>query len=1011
MTGAVTLLRGLWHRAGTSLVIFIVALCATAAVAIGPTYYAAARNSILQDALTAPGVITRGLQATSSGVLAGSADNLRGVVDDDLSRNLGQARLNRLFQPPIQALEGTDFFPKQLENVSLVWRSDVCRHLQLKAGSCPTNANEVLISASLAADNTWQVGQVVKGTNRTPLKITGIYRVPNTTLDYWFARGAVYFPAEIQTVLPTPPFDAMFTPRSTIEQMKGNRQGSTVVVRVLKVANVQPGDLDAVIRAAQQLSASPRLLSGQVAITTGIPATGEDVHSSWSALAVPVAVVTAELLVLTWLLLFLVVTDAVDARGTEIALAKLRGFGATRAMLFGLGEPAVLLVLALPVGAVVGWLLSVVLTHVLLRDGTPVPLPALGWAAAAVAVAGGAAAVIVGGRRTVVRPVVEQWRRTGRRANDRGWVFDAVVLTAAVAGLAQLFLSGTLSSASQSALALLVPGLLGLAVAVVASRLLPMICRALFGRTRTAGDLGMFLAVRHIARRPGGTRTTMILATAVALATFSMSAWIVGDSNRTRIAQIGVGAPTVFDVSLPLGVDLAKVVDRIDPSGRTATAVMSFNNGSNTLLGVEPQRFARIAHWSAGRVGDPGALLTDLEPPAPDPIVLDGDRVRLRFADVHLRPQPVAVVMDVAARGSSSPTPVEMGQLASGSSKTAVGELAGCPCIVNDIQITPPGGQEGAVDGHLTITGIEQHTAKGWQPLDGFAGSGHWRGLDNGQKVVKSTDSSVQWDFVSTGSTAATLGVVDRPSQMPAVVSDALDRPDTAIQVSGLDGQGLDVIAVDTAKGIPGAAANGVVVALRYAVRAATNDTSPATAQVWVRGDTDRIRRALAAAHVPVISASSSSAVAAELGRQGPGLASVLFLADAAAAAVLAALAAILSLSAAARRRRYEYAALAAAGASRRTLYSALAIEQVAVIGFGALAGIAAGLAASVIAGRSVPEFVHAPASSLLGYFPSPLTMGLVLGGGFVLLVGVAAVAAAVLLRSVSAEQLREAPL
>ena len=1011
MTGVVTLLRGLLHRAGTSLVIFIVALCATAAAAIGPTYYAAARDSILQDAFTGPGVVTRGFQTTSSGVLAGSADNLRSLVDDELGQNLSPADIRRLFLPPIQALEGTDFFPKQLENVSLVWRSDVCQHLTLRTGRCPTQPNEVLVSTSLAADNHWKVGQTVKGNDPAPLKITGIYRIPNTTLDYWYARGATYFPAEIATVLPTPPYDAMFTPRSTIEQMKGNPQGSTVVVRVLNVKNLKPGDLDGVVRATEHLSASPRLLTEQVTVTSGIAVTGEDVHASWSALAVPVVVVTAELLVLTWLLLFLVVTDAVDARGTEIALAKLRGYGAARAMLFGLGEPAVLLVLALPVGALVGWLLSALLTRVLLRDGTPVPLPALGWAAAAIAVAGGAAAVVVGGRRTVVRPVVEQWRRTGRRANDRGWVFDAIVLTAAVAGLAQLFLSGALSSAKQSALALLVPGLLGLAVAVVASRLLPMICRALFTRTRSKGDLGAFLAVRHIARRPGGTRTTMILGTAVALATFSMGAWLVGDSNRARIAQIGVGAPTVLDVSLPLGVDLAKVVDRIDPAGHTATAVMSFNNGTITLLGVEPQRFARIAHWSAGRVSHPGELLSDLEPSAPDPIVLNGDKVRLRFADVHITPEPAAVIMDVAAQGSSAPTPVEMGSLGSGRTGTVVGELAGCPCIVNDIQLSPPGGVAGVLDGHVTVTGLEEHTSNGWQPIAGFAGSGHWRALDNGQNVVQAAQGSVQWKFVSTASATPKLGVVDRPERMPAVVSAALDQSDTAIPVAGLDGQGLDVSAIDSAPGIPGAAANGVVVSLRYALRAATNDTDPATPQVWVRGDAERIRHALVAAHVPVISATSSSSVASELGRQGPGLASVLFLADAAAAAVLAALAAVLSLSAAARRRRYEYAALAAAGASRRTLYSALAIEQVVVIGFGALAGIAAGLTANALAGRSVPEFVHSPASALLGYFPSPLVMGLVLGGGFVVLVAVAAAAAAALLRSVTPEQLREAPL
>jgi hypothetical protein len=340
-----------------------------------------------------------------------------------------------------------------------------------------------------------------------------------------------------------------------------------------------------------------------------------------------------------------------------------------------------------------------------------------------------------------------------------------------------------------------------------------------------------------------------------------------------------------------------------------------------------------------------------------------------------------------------------------------VGELAGCPCILNDIQITPPGGRTGALDGHVTVTGIDDGVGTTWKPMTGFAGPGHWRGLDNGRRVVESTPNTVQWQFVSQPSTPATIGVVDRPEQMPAVISSALDRSDTAIPVSGLDGQGLDVTAIDSAPGIPGAAANGVVVSLRYAMRAATNDTAPATAQVWVRGDADRIRHALVAAGVPVISATSSAAVADKLGRQGPGLASVLFLADAAAAAVLAALAAILSLSAAARRRRYEYAALAAAGASRRTLYSALAIEQVAVIGFGALAGIGAGLLASELAGRSVPEFVHRPASSLLGYFPSPLLMGLVLGAGFLLLIAVAAMAAAVLLRSVTPEQLREAPL
>src|SRR4051812_45680567 len=788
-------------------------MCATAAAAIGPIYYAAARDSILQDALTTPSVVTRGFQATQSGGLRGTLDEFEQLVDGEVRPAIGGgAQEQRLLKPPIAAIEHQVFFRRLLETVGLVWRSDVCAHLRLVRGRCATTKNEVIISSSLAVENHWRPGQTVKAEDHPPLTVVGVYHVPNTRLDYWYARGSQYFPVEVQNNLPLPPYDAMFTPRSTIESLRGNPQGTLVAVQVLNVPHIAPGDVDKIDEMATRLQNSPSLLNAQVVVTTGIATTVEEVRSSWSALAVPVLVVTAELLVLTWLLLFLVVTDAVEARGTEIALAKLRGYGAARAMVFGLGEPAVLLLLALPVGALLGWALTAALTSVLLREGTPVPLPALGWAAAVIAVLGGAAAVVVAGRRTVVRPVVEQWRRTGRRANDRAWVFDAIVLTAAVAGLAELFGSGTLSSSSQSSLALLVPGLLGLAIAVVASRLLPAICQALFSRTRSKGDLGAFLAVRHIARRPGGTRTTMILATAVALATFSMAAWIVGDANRQRIAQIGVGAPTVLTVVPPLGVNLANVVDRIDPGGHTASAVETFDNGSVVLVGVQPKRFARVAHWSAGGVGHPADLLADLHPPAPDSIVLTGDRVRLRLRNAVLHPSEVAAIADVAATGSSAPTPVEMGILRSGPARPLVGELAACPCILKDIQLTPPGGGAGQVSGRLTIQGIDQHTSAGWSPVTGKGGSGQWADTVDQQVDVRATPGGVHWQFFAPAVAPATLRVVDRPDPLPAVVSRALVRPNTAIAASGLNAVQVAVSPTATVAGVPGAASNGVVV-------------------------------------------------------------------------------------------------------------------------------------------------------------------------------------------------------
>jgi hypothetical protein len=216
-----------------------------------------------------------------------------------------------------------------------------------------------------------------------------------------------------------------------------------------------------------------------------------------------------QLLTLSWLLLFLSVTDAVQARGSEIALAKLRGHGRLRVVAFGVSEPLTLLLLALPLGTVAGWAATLGLAKVLLAPGTAVGLPWSAWAAAGIATAGGMVAVIAAARRTVRQPVAAHWRRSSRLAADRGWVIDAILLTGASAGLLQLVLTGQIGSASHSVLSLLVPGLLGLAVAVAASRLLPMACRVLFKRSGRRGRYGLYLAIRHIARRPGGVRTTI----------------------------------------------------------------------------------------------------------------------------------------------------------------------------------------------------------------------------------------------------------------------------------------------------------------------------------------------------------------------------------------------------------------------------------------------------------------------------------------------------------------------
>jgi hypothetical protein len=227
----------------------------------------------------------------------------------------------------------------------------------------------------------------------------------------------------------------------------------------------------------------------------------------------------------------------------------------------------------------------------------------------------------------------------------------------------------------------------------------------------------------------------------------------------------------------------------------------------------------------------------------------------------------------------------------------------------------------------------------------------------------------------------------------------------------GLDGHELEVEPVALAAAVPGAPAQGVVVDRALALRAA-NFTSGGwvTEQVWTApGALPEIRARLAAAKVTITDVTTTAQARAQLQRQGPALASVLFLATGAAAALLAAGAAVLGLYQAGRRRRHEYAALIAGRVTRRSLRASVLIEQAVVLGFGALTGIVAGIAAAPLVLRNIPEFAALPASPPLLYRPPPGPVGLPLLA-VLLAVGVGATLAALaVVRAARPELLRQA--
>lgn len=1014
MSRAHDLYRALRHRWGSSLLVLILATVAVTAATVGPTYSAAGRTSIVQDTFASAPGFEQGVDTTESGpinsILPGLQAEVQGVALSGLG---GAANERRLLGTPIDGMVTEVGISAPTRQLAVGWRTGTCAHLHLLSGRCPSAASQIMISPSLAAENHWRVGTRVVAPPLGTLVVTGIYAIPNVLLPYWSLSSTSFFPIEIASeIRQQAGYDEAFTTPQTLSAAPVRTQGTDTVDLQVHTAAVTDSDIDPLSRTAQRLANDAGLSAMQAVVQTGLPILATSVHSSWNTLSTPVIVITGELLVLVWLLLFLVVVDAVETRGAEVALARLRGYGRWRSVLVAVAEPVTVLLIALPLGALIGWGIASALGHNL-RPGTAVPLVSTSWIAAGLATLGGVAAVLTAARRVLRRPVVDQWRRTSRGATRRGWVIDAMLLTAAAAGLVQLSAAGGFATAgsqagSHDSVALLVPALIGVAVAVVASRLLPLACRAVFGATRRHGGLAGFLAVRQVARRPGGTRTVIVLVTAFTLATFAVGSWSIARHNRERVATTATGAATVFTVAPTSVQHLATAVDRADPGGRSATAVLGYFSGPTALLAVQPQRFAHVAAWGAAGAPQPGNLAA-IAPRSPPPILLSGDAVRLQMAVKHLN-APVRLGVDVIVSRNAPPVRVDLGPLTTTSgSVTRTGSMAGCPCRLADLALSPDSTAT-QLQGAVAIRAMSVRDNGVWHAVPGIGQAAHWRTGGAGSTATDGA-AGLTWSFSTPPTNDTLLSVADHPDPLPVVVAQTLLHGGGPLQPAGLDGSPLSVRVVQAAAAVPGAPTTGVVADLTYAELAAPDGDSAASRQVWVvPGAATRVAKSLTSQGIHILTTTSASTAEASLLRQGPGLAGSLFLLDAGAAALLAGLGAVVGLAVSARRRRYEYAALAAGGVSRRVLRRSLVIEQLLVLVAGAVIGVATGIVATIVSVRSVPEFVTRPIAPHLSYLPSNAVWVAVLTVALTTLLVVAVIASGLLLRSVRPSLLREPP-
>ena len=1035
----VLFLRGLRWRRGFAVAVLLVGTISAAVASLGPLYARAAGESTLTDRLR-----SSGYQAGLSFLAAAEArypaaiDRARELVHD-------HARVRGYGQPIAGASMGvTIAAPGAYHSTvgTLATRDGVCRHVHLTAGRCPRGAGEAMVPAETATTGPrWAVGRTLAvhsligtpqgiedGPTLTTVRVVGAYRPLDTREAYWFGRP--YFNGRLGPAV-TSAVDvgtsAVFVPEGTFGRLMPGLSvevdvGVPIVPERIRLADVPALRRNVAVIEHRFPRTTPQ--PGPPEMRTDLDHVLDLAGRDRRAVETATLVVICELATLALLVLFQVVGRAVDARGDEIALAKLRGLSPARTVGFALGEALSLLLVAAPLGLAIGYGVTVLLARAALVHGTPVVWTApTGWALAA-AVAGSVAAAALGAIRTLTRPVLEQWRFTSppRHSTRLLVAFDALVAVAAVGALVSVRHDGS----QPRAVYLLAPTLLVIAVALIGVRVLPRLAGLGLRPTRGSRHLATFLALRQTVRRPGGMRLAALLAVAVGLATFALSGEAVAQANREARAQTETGAPVQLDVQFAPGHDPQAAVEAADPHGRWAMAAATWTSDgafqavgptiTGPILAVEPARLPAVGYDVRGQLTSRALARAVTEPGAPRPAVFTGRRIRVTITSTSLA-GPAPTVRIGVRQPHRTTQAYGAGTLRLGRHDYVAAVPCTDSCAFTGITFSPSFDATRAMTAEVAVNAVAA------APADGTAFTavraelarlGAWRGEEVGYGASvrsRQVDGAVQTQVHSEDRSSPELVYADAPNQVPVLAAPAaLSAPNRrGGTISDYGGHGAQYVVRRVVEPLPVVLDQGAVADLDYLRIRVPGLDREAEWSVWLgpRAPGDAVDR-LERAGLIVQGRATEAGRRAELGRQGPALGLLLLVACAIAAAVLAIGGTAVALLADGRRRSFELAALRVVGVRQRTLRRSAVAEQVLLLGAAVLLGLPSGYLAARLVLPVVPEFSD-PTPVALRYSP-PVVIALATAAGLAVLLWAAALVAGwALARAAVPARLREA--
>lgn len=989
-------LRAFRWRRGGSIVVLVVGTLTVAAAAIGPLYAGAAAESLLQDRLRA----ATALQSTIAFSVPGDVSypgSVEVVSQPEAARGglPGYGSLVNEESVPTSAVASSGL-PALTKVIS---RDGVCAHLVIVSGSCGAGSG-VVVSARAAAAMGWRIGTEldfdalrqydtsIPGPDiaTTPLRlpVIGLYRPRSTVDSFWAGRPYFDFHPDMSTSDGPSTVESMFVPGSVFATLVHPTQGTI------------SADLLLTDPSAIRVADVPRLRAAVTAYlgsdTSGPqPQTGlldllDSFEAARSQTTLASAVVSAQLALLALLLLALVITDTSEARGGEVALAKLRGLPPRSVAAVALREPVVLLLLAIPLGLVLAYAGAVLLARALFVAGVPVQVTPATWWAVAAAFLGGVVAALLASRRMFTRPVLEQWSSQDTAARPRsGIVVDVVLALVAFIGFVSLG-RATQGAADQSAwhaLGWAAPGLLVIAVALLLVRLAPPALSWLVRLTRSSRRIGLFLALRQVVRRPSGLRLAALLAITIGLATFAVDAQAAAEQTRAVRAGADVGATTSVAVQpggggtgvvtsalvQPSGsTNLVQAVHKVDPDGRWAMVVADWipYGGSVTgrMLGVESSRLAAVGLWSpdygAGSAAHVAALIA---PPLPPPLPVSAPTVRVRITSGPVTGPAPTVLIGLRDRTGLPYTAVST-PLQAGAHDYAA--TTGCPgggCVLYGVALNRALSSSGArID--VRVTAVSEGNGASFTAIPApLNQADRWRvGAFSGEPAGTLTASSAGLHYVGDlpANSSPFIQYADTPVPLPMITTPRSMQalPDGGPpHVNDVYGHAIPVQSVGTAGVLPLVGDSGVVVDLTALSRSAGQLDQDADWSIWLGPDAppDAVQR-LTSAGIVVDSITTAAARQAVLDRDGPALALRLLLVCAVIGAILAASAVTISVAVTGRRRSYELAALRAVGLRRPSLVRACVLEQLLLLGIGLVVGVPTGLVVAHVALPVLPQ-------------------------------------------------------